>query len=483
MIQVTQDTIRRIMNDADNGSKSAFDGLQRYYKRQGVNFFYIPASKVATLQKNLKSINDNIEKINRASAKAHAKALANDPNFDGEAVQLAKATLALSSPRMLRRDGVMFLGHDAQVVIHDLKVHGTWTFAADVDINWQSGQERSNVVHRATSYTGPLPDDAWFAERECSCDHCGLNRLRKKVFVLVNDEGAFMLVGKSCVKDFLVGVTGQRLLSQLQLEKQVKQSLGIYRITEDIGVNAVRFAAAHRAGNNAWISWALASRNNASNPDWEEHITEARTALRWLADLNPNTDKLRNLKAAYTFNGILKQHVGIASELWIEYDRAHKQPAQSQASTEQGVWRIERRTFSGRKNAYAYRVYCPYDKPFIASLKAMFGRGRYWWSRESKCWIVWPTKESQIPELRELCMRSFEDKPAEPDKPKWHKDRAGLYTVALPATDKRFVVRCVAVLDAKHIYSMSLMHITTYDAQTAREAYKQAMWCLSHPES
>jgi hypothetical protein len=476
--------IKRLVEDADRGDEASLRAIQRTYARTGQSFFYVPESKINLLARQIKQINDSVNKINSASQKAHTKALKADPNFDGEPVRIPNATVTISTPRMITGPQGMYSGCDAVVSIPDLKVSGEWIVAADVDINWTN--ERTNVVNRAPNYVGPLPLESWYAERECSCDHCGLNRLRKKVFVLRNQEtGAFMLVGKSCVKDFVIGVTGQRLLSHLLLEKEIKQELGIYKITEDRGVFALPFVSALRygmSGRNAW-SYALSvTLDGAVNTD--AHIIQSfneqsQVALDWLAQVNADhSDDLRNLKAAYAFQGVLHKHIKIASDIWEAYDYHHQKDQQV------AEFSIKRGQFSSRKGAVVYTMTAPYNREFQDRFKRMFRRGMYSWNKTSKTWSFWTNSVQTAQSVHDLCEEFFgvakEEQKQDTTKPS-HTLNGDTHTVSIPMPDSRFIVRCVGALDLLKVSLIGKSILVTTDTDTAREAYKQALWCLAHP--
>lgn len=78
-----------------------------------------------------------------------------------------------------------------------------WTFVSTLD-------------HRndGTTIIKNIPDEETperFRETGCSCDHCGVNRFRRKTFVVHHDNGSYMQVGSTCVKDFLGGKTPEQI--------------------------------------------------------------------------------------------------------------------------------------------------------------------------------------------------------------------------------------------------------------------------------
>jgi len=72
-----------------------------------------------------------------------------------------------------------------------------WTFVAAVE--WLAdGQALTKVL---TGYEGEVVDREWL--RKGACDHCQTTRSRKKQFVVEDESGTRLLVGSTCVKDFV----------------------------------------------------------------------------------------------------------------------------------------------------------------------------------------------------------------------------------------------------------------------------------------
>lgn len=100
-----------------------------------------------------------------------------------------------------------------------------------------------------------------------TCEHCNTNRRRKSVFVLRNDDGRMVKVGKNCLRDFLGHVDPESLVSQaewlMELDDTLRESCGgrgvlCFDIREFLGLVAV---CIRRLG---WVSRANASFENRS---------------------------------------------------------------------------------------------------------------------------------------------------------------------------------------------------------------------------
>lgn len=68
-----------------------------------------------------------------------------------------------------------------------------------------------------------------FRTRGIECDHCRSKRQRKNVFVLRHDNGQYVQVGRTCIKDFLLGgVSPEQLLSRATWNFNVVEACGDY---------------------------------------------------------------------------------------------------------------------------------------------------------------------------------------------------------------------------------------------------------------
>jgi hypothetical protein len=68
-----------------------------------------------------------------------------------------------------------------------------------------------------------------FRTRGIECDHCKSDRRRKNVFVLRHDDGKHVQVGRTCIKDFLGGVSPEQLLSRATWNFNVTEACDDYR--------------------------------------------------------------------------------------------------------------------------------------------------------------------------------------------------------------------------------------------------------------
>jgi len=84
----------------------------------------------------------------------------------------------------------------------DIELHGSqprldgWAFVANVE---RIGDERLLHVHPEHEETVP----ARFRQHSNTCDHCSTDRRRRYFYILQHEDGRYVQVGKSCLRDFM----------------------------------------------------------------------------------------------------------------------------------------------------------------------------------------------------------------------------------------------------------------------------------------
>lgn len=97
--------------------------------------------------------------------------------------------------KLIRVPMVYFRVHGARV-----KLAG-WEFAAKVEpVATGNG---GMIVSKAPAFTDTLPDVYRDESKGMTCEHCGHIRRRKKCYVLRHDDGTWIQVGSTCLRDFL----------------------------------------------------------------------------------------------------------------------------------------------------------------------------------------------------------------------------------------------------------------------------------------
>ena len=75
------------------------------------------------------------------------------------------------------------------------KING-WSFVAKIEHT-----EFGNIISANPRYEEDIP--VKYQKASNNCEHCNHKRFRKHIFILVNEVGDFIQVGRSCLKDFL----------------------------------------------------------------------------------------------------------------------------------------------------------------------------------------------------------------------------------------------------------------------------------------
>lgn len=152
---------------------------------------------------NLKEFKDKIAAIQR-----RAEALDLEPlSF--------KVTETLSKETIHKGKKVVMLFHRIEVSGETIRLEGGWHLAGIVDYDQPAHNELGWMIRTVPSEQDfQIPDHFHFDDSRC--DHCQIDRYRKHIFLIVNDEGEWMRVGSTCVKDFTSGHDPHRLARMME---------------------------------------------------------------------------------------------------------------------------------------------------------------------------------------------------------------------------------------------------------------------------
>ena len=84
-----------------------------------------------------------------------------------------------------------------------------WSFVAALDHDTAGGA--LPIIKRSPRDEAQGVDLDSYRRAENVCDHCGYKRDRLKTYIVVHDDGRTMQVGSTCIKDFLGGVSPERI--------------------------------------------------------------------------------------------------------------------------------------------------------------------------------------------------------------------------------------------------------------------------------
>ena len=200
-----------------------------------------------------------------------------------------------------------------------------------------------------------VPEKFW--NTTAYCEHCKTKRYRKDVFVVRNEAGEHMQVGRQCLQDFL-GNDPAVVLRSFQWLRSVGEELneerwgfgsGSFPIYEPLELLTKASAVIKRYG---WLSKSAAREHEiptASIVGWEDGTLEqkkewkreivpimneadeklAAEVLAWVRGLEPNNEYLHNLKIVLGAKFIYQwRHVGLAVSAIAAYLKAQAREAE-----------------------------------------------------------------------------------------------------------------------------------------------------------
>lgn len=102
--------------------------------------------------------------------------------------------------------------------VKEVKFSG-WSFLATLD--HELGEDMT-IVNLIPGAEGKLPKE--YRHRGQTCDHCHHNRMRKKTYVCIHEDGRLVQVGSTCIKDFL-GHDAASALQEIELYAAARDAL------------------------------------------------------------------------------------------------------------------------------------------------------------------------------------------------------------------------------------------------------------------
>lgn len=222
---------------------------------------------------------------------------------------------------------------------------GGWKFLGAVE--FLTGENDGEaLIH------GDDPRLAPYRDRGRVCDHCNTNRLRKKIVVLVNEDGELTGVGSTCLKDFL-GYHG----NPERVIWLVDEAIGMLddldgggrfgRIPEEVPTDIFLAMAAAMVREFGWVAksayngiptaYRVADRffppmRTKHNGDYLDEIlpvtitdedeAKVKLARDWLATDAGDGNYIDNLRVLVKANNVGRKHFGLVASLIGAYDRA-----------------------------------------------------------------------------------------------------------------------------------------------------------------
>ena len=216
-----------------------------------------------------------------------------------------------------------------------------------------------------------------------NCDHCGINRRRNNTFVLRDQNGKHVEVGRSCLKDFLGHTDPKHILwiSSLLpvLDGMIKQSQEI----SDGGsprksLNLLHYLSyvAATIRTHGWVPRSMANEHNMatsdlalnyiwSPKDWlkentpihptEDDINLAKESIEWAAKLDGKTSYEHNISviARNPTHPVNMKSIGLAASIIIAFQKHHEREFKRQEiqrkNQDQNKIRSETSDYIGQK--------------------------------------------------------------------------------------------------------------------------------------
>lgn len=226
------------------------------------------------------------------------------------------------------------------------KMPGAWRLVARVQL-----LDGTTLIHSVPGETVPVE----YRQVGNRCDHCGHNRVRNDVFVLRNTapEGAkHIVVGRTCIQDFLGGVTPQALawsaeaLDLIDMRYYENYYSGIGGGYREFAMAEFTAASACAIREFGWTSRGqVRGTGGLSTSDYamdiysgrpitidghkrsfsttDEDITVAEKALSWAAQIDPETDSdyLLNIHRISELTYAPMNCAGLAASIVSSYQR------------------------------------------------------------------------------------------------------------------------------------------------------------------
>jgi len=227
------------------------------------------------------------------------------------------------------------------------KLNG-WTFAAIIEPT-----SAGNLI----KLVPPVEDiPKQFYQREAFCEHCNKKRTRKEVFVLFNEEGQWIQVGRNCLADYLGSESAEDLAEQAEWLSQISREaysaedegyLGKTQINNTEPIVGFLSAVAlmtrtygfkskkkHEFESTADTAWLYVKDKIFREEETsrgiiieKKDIKLAEQALAWAKSIEPATNFEHNLQIIASLDIVDREKIGIAAYIIQAYINAKTQEA------------------------------------------------------------------------------------------------------------------------------------------------------------
>lgn len=236
------------------------------------------------------------------------------------------------------------------------KING-WQFVAEIEHT-----EGGNIIRKSCDIEIPKT----YYTADTVCEHCQSKRQRKFTYLIVNENGDFKQVGKTCLKDFTNGLDAglvasyiaafaeiiageapnteaynENYIPTIQYLEYAAETIKCFGYTKKDAYSQNR-STAQRA-KDYYLSdqqketaskWAQANLEEMAacgfDAQTEENAKFVRNALAWLNQQEASNDYMNNLKTVCGLSYLKDTHLGIASSLFVTYQNALDRQARQQ---------------------------------------------------------------------------------------------------------------------------------------------------------
>lgn len=238
---------------------------------------------------------------------------------------------------------------DITVVLHDVRAWGPvvkldgWALIGRLDFKAVPGATLRMMV------PGESCPPSFYDASATRCDHCGHARKRNDSFIVRHDDGREMVVGRTCLGDFLGRESAESLARLAELPALVRFAgeesegwggLGGYReavwnatqvlATSFYAVRKWGWSPSREDGSTRETVLDLLTPSNFPQAEQQrikalEEVTDrdwqrASAAIAWVAGLDTRSDYMHNLKAVLT-GAVICKTMGIAVSGAVAFDR------------------------------------------------------------------------------------------------------------------------------------------------------------------
>ena len=183
------------------------------------------------------------------------------------------------------------------------------------------------------------------------CDACKAERVRNDVFLLQHEDGRYVVVGRSCIKDYLGHVSPAHIASMAEIMREVGSAddeeggfwggggPSAYPLVDVLAYAAYSVRKYGWASSKEYRStkdgvWNMFHRPTEPKVarEWDEMMAEVAKSERdwskaancqaWLSEQEPSGDYMANLVAISQAGAVTDKSLGLAVSAIVAYDRA-----------------------------------------------------------------------------------------------------------------------------------------------------------------